>query len=152
MTSLHELRSLVIKLLLLQFSCLIHYRHVSAGKTLELLCSPSRRSPLEDQYPNTTTPPTPASSEGNGNTSNGPCGSPSCRISLDAITLTYPTPFQLIEATTTATLIPVVSVFPNGTEVTVTSTFEFYSSGGANQTFVTPSTVDLTWDTLGTTL
>jgi hypothetical protein len=81
-----------------------------------------------------------------------PCTQPTCRISLNPVTLNYPTLFQLVEVTSTATVIPVVKVFPNGTEITETSTFEYYNTEGSNRTFTSPQTLDLTWETLGTTL
>ena len=76
----------------------------------------------------------------------------SCSITLDPVTLFYPTVLHFVETTITATVIPVIKVYPNGSEETVTSTFAVYNSNGSNQTFVPPKNTDLTWETLDTTL
>jgi hypothetical protein len=101
-------------------------------------------------FPNRSSLPESASS--NDNFPGATCGLMSCSISLDPVTLYYPTPFQLVEITTTATLIPVIKVYPNGSEETVTSTFGVYNTNGSNQTFHAPTTSDLTWETYHTTL
>jgi hypothetical protein len=79
------------------------------------------------------------------------CGG--CSITAGPETLTYPSPVSEVTSSVTATVIPFIYQFDNGTEVTRYSTYHQYTASASGQSaFTTPQSTSLTWTTLGTTL
>jgi hypothetical protein len=74
------------------------------------------------------------------------CGG--CTITAGPKTLTYPADVSEVTKSVTATVIPFIYQYDNGTEVTSYSTYT--ASGGVQSVFTSPARV--TWTTLGTVL
>jgi hypothetical protein len=79
------------------------------------------------------------------------CGG--CTITAGPVTFTYPSPVSEVTSSVTVTVVPFIYQYPNGTEVTVNSTYQQYTAGATGQSIVTsPAYTPLTWTTLGTVL
>lgn len=76
-----------------------------------------------------------------------------CSVAVTETLLSFPVPVNETTETATATVIPYVTEYPDGTNVTSYSTYSDYNPTAAlNNNFTAPSTTPLTWTTLGFTL
>jgi hypothetical protein len=77
----------------------------------------------------------------------------SCTIRLIPTTLIYPSRVSVINRNVTATVIPYITTYPNGTRITHNSTFLTYKTDASSHVpWATVSTTDLTWEEFGTIL
>lgn len=104
----------------------------------------SQVTPTGTSYPNSTDIDT---------TTTPPFTCAPCTVSVTETLLTFPVPVNLTLSTATATVIPYITEYPDGTNVTSYSTFSAYTENAtSNNNFTTPTTTPLTWKTLGFTL
>ena len=76
-----------------------------------------------------------------------------CSVAVTETLLSFPVPVNETTETATATVIPYVTEYPDGTNVTSYSTYSNYNPTAAlNNNFTAPSATPLTWTTLGFTL
>ncbi|KAF2666525.1 hypothetical protein BT63DRAFT_310895 [Microthyrium microscopicum] len=79
------------------------------------------------------------------------CGSQTCTVRLFPTTVSYPFPLDLRQENVTATVIPIVYTYANGSSYTTSSIYEAWNPT-SNATWVPPPTTTFTWSQFGTTL
>lgn len=121
-------------LLLLQAALLQHARIIVA-----------QASSTSASYPNTT------NSNATSSTPSFSCAP--CTVTVSETLLSFPAPVNISTKFATATVIPYVTEYADGTNVTSFSTYSSYAPNASSQNnFTAPSTTPLTWTTLGLTL
>ena len=81
------------------------------------------------------------------------CKPETCTVRIRPSTLTYPGDVSDELVNVTATVIPYVYTYPNGSRYTTSSTYLQYGTDVAtNETFIEPKTTPLTWEDFSTTL